>query len=761
MMPHHEHHQLEKGAYIDPSNCKERLLGNVTSSESFQNRRASPIKNLGAYLDVQFHKRPLVSIPTKEVIRIYGSTVENQDSYCVGEHAESEDLTEILEVNFATPVQSNYYKQADLSMEQDKYRTREQKNEDDSCEQSRGMDTKYRFWPVLAAKEPMNMNKKQNLVAIIRRTPNKPPIKPEIGLGGVKLENPHSSTNEFPCVEGKLKVTPKQMRIAKDKVRFNSTANQPRYHTPIATMFDNKKVIERATASFEETSVLTETNEKENSKLIKDEYARNRGFRELNHLVTKPLCILGVAKKVRKPKMKQNSFLKTLIPGPTMNIERKFSKLDDIDFEPRRWEQSKEQLLDLACNNQAREPLVRTSHEAQAHESSTSPSKHDQTGNQALPEQQDSRKQDEQAGSGLRATEQPSLPKKVRPTSEAPRKPATKSRYAPTKKPQEIPTHKIGWFKVKFPKLDLERLEEIGRGGFGVVYRGIDQKSGKEVAIKYFDKRSLKDSMKRKSLQKEVDALYNCDHPNVIRLVRVAETESCLNFVFDFWGQTNLCEFLKKRTLQLKEVKSIIKQIIDAISYLHQRGIYHRDLKCENIMIRKAPRISPESGGSIWEACLIDFGLAAIDQNRLRRSLFGREENEVCEESSEDEQSKRLGLRDGDICGTRYSMSPEMLKADQPYYCGPNDVWGIGVLFYFLLTNGYPFGVAGSFFTHLRITRHIALEYHVSNLQSSSHIRSTAFDISENFPNRSHFANNSRRISHRLLLAQQCAIVWS
>lgn len=209
---------------------------------------------------------------------------------------------------------------------------------------------------------------------------------------------------------------------------------------------------------------------------------------------------------------------------------------------------------------------------------------------------------------------------------------------------------------------DLQlRVEEVlGQGGFGEVFRGFDLLLAQEVALKFFDKRAVKDSDSRKLFQSEVDLLSRLEHPNVIRIRRLAQNESKLYLVMDYWGQTNLFQHVQSKHLSTADTRSVMRGLVSAVRYLHASNVFHRDIKAENVMVvRKHGQLVP---------CLIDFGLAAVVQPGDYRA---------------------------EVCGTTSYMSPEMLDREA-YLCGPNDIWQIGVLFYFMLTKTYPFGCTPS-----------------------------------------------------------------
>ncbi len=240
----------------------------------------------------------------------------------------------------------------------------------------------------------------------------------------------------------------------------------------------------------------------------------------------------------------------------------------------------------------------------------------------------------------------------VRPQSSASR-PTTTAAHT---RPKQASPFKIDWFMNSNADLQLKVEEAVGQGGFGEVFRGFDLQMGQEVALKYFDKRAIKDSESRKLFQSEVDLLSRMEHPNIIRIHRLAQNESKLYLVMDYWGKSNLLEHVRQKHMSAEETRSVMRGIVDAVRYLHSRQVFHRDIKAENVMLaRKQGLLVP---------CLIDFGLAATVEPGDYR---------------------------GEVCGTAGYMSPEMLERE-PYLCGPNDVWQVGVLFYFMLTKSFPFG---------------------------------------------------------------------
>jgi len=224
---------------------------------------------------------------------------------------------------------------------------------------------------------------------------------------------------------------------------------------------------------------------------------------------------------------------------------------------------------------------------------------------------------------------------------------------------RQVDNFKIDWFMSTNQSMGVTISEVVGVGAFCSVHKGWDHTLGKEVALKVFDKRKNLTSADRLSVQAEVDALKAVvNHPNVIQLLRVAQNPSTLCIVTEYWGETTLEKYLKARRLNHQEFKSLAMQLISAVAHIHSVNVFHRDIKAENVMIRKCP----ENGKLI--CCLIDFGLAV-----------------KCE--PEYWHNSRSG--------TKFCMSREMYFST-PYKGGPHDVWSLGVLLYQMLTGTLPFG---------------------------------------------------------------------
>lgn len=156
----------------------------------------------------------------------------------------------------------------------------------------------------------------------------------------------------------------------------------------------------------------------------------------------------------------------------------------------------------------------------------------------------------------------------------------------------------------------------------------------------------------KEALFNEISILRRLNHPNIIKLHEVYETSTLIGLVFDEIKGGEL-KLSKKYTES--EAISLLKPLVEAIAYLHDLGIFHRDVKPSNVLIREKDNLS--------SACLIDFGLAD-HWNEEGRYLFYR-------------------------CGTPGYVAPEVLRDAK--YTTQVDVYSLGALLYTLLAGQNPF----------------------------------------------------------------------
>ena len=163
---------------------------------------------------------------------------------------------------------------------------------------------------------------------------------------------------------------------------------------------------------------------------------------------------------------------------------------------------------------------------------------------------------------------------------------------------------------------DIELHEIIGRGGFGVVYRGTcagDGESSVDVAVKQMDLAALKqrDPDCEKTLMREITVMRELEHPNILRLLDWKRETDQISMALELLRGPEVKQVVDARgALDEPDASAMLRQIIGALCHMHEREIVHRDLKSENVMLT-APlddlRLSPISGCVVK---LLDFGLA-------------------------------------------------------------------------------------------------------------------------------------------------------
>lgn len=211
----------------------------------------------------------------------------------------------------------------------------------------------------------------------------------------------------------------------------------------------------------------------------------------------------------------------------------------------------------------------------------------------------------------------------------------------------------------------FEMLEEIGKGSFAVVYKAKRLYDRQIVACKVM-KMALTDWKHRANVKHELFILSRLKHPHIIEIYQhfiIRIDNNRMVYIFMQFAEQSLSIYVRKSKVGQPEAicKRMIAEIVNAVSYIHSKGIAHRDLKMGNVLLDKTLR------------CLItDFGLSRI--------VF-------C-------QSKLLSSNK--FCGTMPYMAPEILLTRQyqvDYNPFQADIWAIGVILYCLINRAYPFQV--------------------------------------------------------------------
>ncbi|KAI3404238.2 hypothetical protein KGF56_002999 [Candida oxycetoniae] len=198
---------------------------------------------------------------------------------------------------------------------------------------------------------------------------------------------------------------------------------------------------------------------------------------------------------------------------------------------------------------------------------------------------------------------------------------------------------------------ELEVFEEVGRGGFGVVYRGIIKSSQEEVAIKQIDLEQ--DATDLIEINKEIQIMSECRSPQITSYYGSFVKNYKLWVVMEFVDGGSIFELLKAGTIDETTISIIVLDIVSALNYLHNQGKIHRDLKSQNILINKHGEIK-----------LTDFGVST-----QLSSSFSKRNTTV---------------------GTPYWMAPEVILNSNGGHSFKADIWSLGCCCYEMFTGKPP-----------------------------------------------------------------------
>uniref|UniRef100_A0A336LRR4 MAP/microtubule affinity-regulating kinase 3 n=1 Tax=Culicoides sonorensis TaxID=179676 RepID=A0A336LRR4_CULSO len=229
-----------------------------------------------------------------------------------------------------------------------------------------------------------------------------------------------------------------------------------------------------------------------------------------------------------------------------------------------------------------------------------------------------------------------------------------KTRSSSSKSSPNMPMRSSGqrWRPTEEHIGKYKLLKTIGKGNFAKVKLAKHVPTGKEVAIKIIDKTQLNSSSLQK-LFREVRIMKMLDHPNIVKLFQVIETDKTLYLVMEYASGGEVFDYLVLHgRMKEKEARAKFRQIVSAVQYCHQKKIIHRDLKAENLLLDSEMNIK-----------IADFGF-----------------------SNEFTPGSKLDT----FCGSPPYAAPELFQGKK--YDGPEvDVWSLGVILYTLVSGSLPF----------------------------------------------------------------------
>src|SRR3989454_7660167 len=211
---------------------------------------------------------------------------------------------------------------------------------------------------------------------------------------------------------------------------------------------------------------------------------------------------------------------------------------------------------------------------------------------------------------------------------------------------------------------DYELLEEIGRGGQGVVFRARQKSLNRTVALKVIGLGQWATKAHLKRFRREAEAAASLDHPCIVPIYEVGEREGSCYFSMKFVEGGQLDEVIHRTPMSIRQAAELIAKVARTVHYAHEHGILHRDIKPGNILL--------DTNG---EPHLTDFGLARLleSESTITHTL--------------------------EVLGTPSYMAPEQAAGNNAGLSSATDVYGLGAVFYQLLTGHPPFAGGTTFET--------------------------------------------------------------
>ncbi|KIW89929.1 uncharacterized protein Z519_09359 [Cladophialophora bantiana CBS 173.52] len=230
--------------------------------------------------------------------------------------------------------------------------------------------------------------------------------------------------------------------------------------------------------------------------------------------------------------------------------------------------------------------------------------------------------------------------------------------------------------------------QTLGEGEFGKVKLGWKKDGSTQVAIKLIRRETVASNPTRlPKIYREISILRDLAHPNIVRLHEMVETDRHIGIILEYASGGELFDYiLNHRYLKDPAARRLFAQLVSGVGYLHKKGIVHRDLKLENLLLDQNRNI-----------IITDFGFANTFDPKDELSdeiVYNLSNKEFIRKFKLDRLDAR-GMRRGDLmqtsCGSPCYAAPELVVSDSLYTGRKVDVWSCGVILYAMLAGYLPF----------------------------------------------------------------------